>query len=90
MARVADALSSIAFYWPMVSAQDYGQTAPLHEIEASFRNTSKHVQTVTSVDETLANYAIRMAEIVAGDKERMRTVATAISFNLHNHTLKPG
>jgi len=72
MARVADALSSISFYWPMVSAQDYGHTAPLHEIEASFRNTSKHVQTVTSVDETLANYAIRMAEIVAGNQERMR------------------
>jgi trimethylamine--corrinoid protein Co-methyltransferase len=72
MARVADALSSISFYWPMVSAQDFGHAAPLHEIEASFRNTSKHVQTVTSVDKTLANYAIHMAEIVAGDKERMR------------------
>ena len=73
MARVADALSSISFYWPMVSAQDYGHTAPLHEMEASFRNTSKHIQTVTSVDDNLAKYAIRMAEIVAGDSERMRT-----------------
>jgi trimethylamine--corrinoid protein Co-methyltransferase len=72
MARVADALSSISFYWPMVSAQDFGQTAPLHELEASFRNTHKHIQTVTSVDKILANYAIRMAEIVAGDQERMR------------------
>ena len=72
MARVADALSSIGFYWPMVSAQDYGLTAPLHEIEASFKNTVKHVQTVTSVDETLANYAIRMAEIISGDRESMR------------------
>ncbi|MBC8334507.1 MAG: trimethylamine methyltransferase family protein [Anaerolineales bacterium] len=72
MARVADALSSIGFYWPMVSAQDYGLTAPLHEIEASFKNTVKHVQTVTSVNETLANYAIRMAEIISGDRSRMR------------------
>ena len=72
MARVADALSSIGFYWPMVSAQDYGLTAPLHEIEASFKNTVKHVQTVTSVDQTLANYAIRMAEIISGDRESMR------------------
>lgn len=71
MARVTDALSSIAFYWPMVSAQDYGRTAPLHEIEASFRNTAKHVQTVTSVDTTLAEYAIRMAEAVAGNRENM-------------------
>ncbi len=72
MARVADALSSIAFYWPMVSAQNYGPTASLHEIEASFNNTVKHVQTVTAVDETLANYAIKMAEIIAGDREKMR------------------
>jgi trimethylamine--corrinoid protein Co-methyltransferase len=72
MARVADALSSIAFYWPMVSAQDFGQIAALHEIEASFNNTVKHIQTVTSVNETLANYAIRMAEVVAGDRQRMR------------------
>ncbi|MBW8011539.1 MAG: hypothetical protein FVQ83_09925 [Chloroflexi bacterium] len=72
MARVADALSSIAFYWPMVSAQDHGHTAALHEIEASFNNTVKHVQTVTAVNETLAGYAIQMAEIVAGDREKMR------------------
>jgi trimethylamine--corrinoid protein Co-methyltransferase len=72
MARVADALSSIAFYWPMVSAQDYGRTASLHEVEASFNNTVKHVQTVTAVNQTLASYAIQMAEIVAGDREKMR------------------
>jgi trimethylamine--corrinoid protein Co-methyltransferase len=72
MARVADALSSIAFYWPMVSAQDYGRTAALHELEASFNNTVKHVQAVTVIDESLAHYAIQMAEIVAGDRERLR------------------
>ena len=75
MARVADALSSIAFYWPMVSAQDFGQIAALHEIETSFNNTVKHIQTVTSVNETLAGYAVRMAEIVAGDREKMRAAS---------------
>ena len=43
MARVADYLSSIGFYWPMVSAQDSPATAPLHELDASFNNTVKHV-----------------------------------------------
>ena len=28
MARIADALPSMGFYWPMVSAQDFGRTAP--------------------------------------------------------------
>jgi len=44
MARVSDYLSSIAFYWPMVSAQDFGRLAPLHELDASFNSTIKHGQ----------------------------------------------
>ncbi len=71
-ARIADALTSIAFYWPMVSAQDYGRLAPLHEVDASFNNTVKHVQTETVMGEKPARYAVRMAEAVAGDRERMR------------------
>ena len=72
MARVADYLSSIAFYWPMVSAQDCGRLAPLHELDASFRNTIKHVQTETVMGEKAAQYAVRMAEVVAGDSETLR------------------
>jgi trimethylamine--corrinoid protein Co-methyltransferase len=72
MARVADHLSSIAFYWPMVSAQDFGRLAPLHELEASFNNTVKHVQTETAVDVIQARYAVRMAEVIAGDRDHMR------------------
>ncbi|MCK4450456.1 MAG: trimethylamine methyltransferase family protein, partial [Anaerolineae bacterium] len=73
MARVADYLSSIAFYWPMVSAQDYGRVAPLHELDASFNNTVKHVQTETVMGEKPAQYAVRMAEVITGDRERMQT-----------------
>jgi trimethylamine--corrinoid protein Co-methyltransferase len=72
MARVADYLSSIAFYWPMISARDYGHLAPLHELEAAYHNTCKHVQTETVVDATLARYAIRMAEVIAGSKETLK------------------
>jgi trimethylamine--corrinoid protein Co-methyltransferase len=72
MARVADSLSAVAFYWPMVSAQDYGALAPLHELEASFNNTVKHVQSVTAVDVALARDAVRMAEVIAGSRERLR------------------
>jgi trimethylamine--corrinoid protein Co-methyltransferase len=72
MARVADALSSVSFYWPMVSAQDYGWTAPLHELDAAFNNTSKHVQTETVMGDKPARYAVRMGEVIAGDRDRMR------------------
>jgi trimethylamine--corrinoid protein Co-methyltransferase len=72
MARVADYLSSISFYWPIVSAQDYPATAPLHELDASFNNTVKHVQTETVMDEPMARHAVEMAKVIAGDEATMR------------------
>jgi trimethylamine--corrinoid protein Co-methyltransferase len=72
MARVADYLSSVAFYWPMVSAWDCGKLAPLHELDASFNNTSKHVQTETVMGEKPAQYAVYMGEALAGGKAEMR------------------
>jgi trimethylamine--corrinoid protein Co-methyltransferase len=67
MARVADYLSSVGFYWPIVSAQDHGPAAPLHELDASFRNTVKHVQTETVMDGKMARYAVEMAAVIAGE-----------------------
>lgn len=71
-ARIADYLSSISFYWPMVSAQDYGETAPLHELDAAFNNTVKHVQTPTIVEVATTKYAVEMAKVVAGSEENLR------------------
>jgi len=72
MAKVSDYLSSISFYWPIVSAQDCGLTSPLHEMEASFKNTSKHVQSVTIIGEELSQYALQMGEIIAGSTDKLR------------------
>jgi trimethylamine--corrinoid protein Co-methyltransferase len=73
MARVSDYLSALSFYWPIVSAQDHPATAPLHELDASFANTIKHVQTETVMDERMATYAVEMARVIAGDEATMRT-----------------
>lgn len=72
MAHVADYLSSMAFYWPMVSAQDYGKTAPLHELDASWGNTTKHVQSETIMGAGFARYGVEMATVIAGSKEELR------------------
>jgi trimethylamine--corrinoid protein Co-methyltransferase len=72
MARVTDYLPSMGFYWPIVSAQDFGLTASLHELDASFNNTVKHIQTPTVVTEDEARYAVEMARVVAGDETTMR------------------
>ena len=72
MARVTDYLSSMAFYWPIVSAQDFPATAPLHEIDASFNNTVKHVQSETVMGERMGRYAVEMAKVIAGNETTMR------------------
>jgi trimethylamine--corrinoid protein Co-methyltransferase len=72
MARVCDYLSSIAFYWPIVSAQDYERTAPLHELDASWNNMVKHIQTETVMGEVSAQYALEMATVITGDRETLR------------------
>lgn len=73
MAHVSDYLTSIGFYWPIVSAQDFPKTAPLHEVEASFNNTVKHIQTETVMDEAMARYAVEMAQVIAREDDTLRT-----------------
>jgi trimethylamine--corrinoid protein Co-methyltransferase len=72
MAHVADYLSSISFFWPIVSAQDFGRIGPLHELDAGFNNTVKHIQSVTIMGEKLARYSLLMGEVIAGGSQQMR------------------
>ena len=72
MARVSDYLSSIGFYWPIVSAQDFPSTAPLHELDASLNNTLKHVQSETIMGARMARYAVEMARVIAADDAQVR------------------
>lgn len=69
MARISDYLTSIGFYWPIVSASDHPSTSPLHELDASFNNTVKHVQSETVMGELMACYAIEMARVIAKNDE---------------------
>jgi trimethylamine---corrinoid protein Co-methyltransferase len=72
MARISDYLPSIGFIWPMVSAQDHAETAPLHEIEACWNNSVKHVQSETVMGEIPCRYATEMATVIAGSGEEAR------------------
>ena len=72
MARVADSQPAVGFYWPMVSAQDFGRTSPLHEAEAGWNNTVKHFQSETIMGERECEYAVEMATVIAGSREELR------------------
>ncbi len=72
MARITDYLSSVAFYWPMVSAQDYGITSPLHELDATWNNSIKHIQSETLMGARPAEFAVEMATVLRGSAEEVR------------------
>jgi trimethylamine--corrinoid protein Co-methyltransferase len=71
-AKVSDALPMISFFWPPVSAQDFGKTAPLHECHAGLTNTLKHVRGGTTVLPGLAPYVVELALAVRESKEALR------------------
>jgi trimethylamine--corrinoid protein Co-methyltransferase len=72
MARINDYLSSMAFSWTMISAQDCGVTSPLHEIEVTWRNNTKHYQSVTMMGEKICRYGVEMATVLRGSKEEIK------------------
>lgn len=73
IARIADATEEVAFHWVPVSAQDMPvRTRGLHEIQAIWENSTKHVQTESIYKESEANAAIEMAAIIAGSKDALR------------------
>lgn len=72
MAQVCDSLPLVSYFWPLVSAQDYGIAAPVHECHAGLTNTLKHVRGGTTVHPQLARYIVEMAAVVAGGAQALR------------------
>ncbi len=73
VARVADFLEEIAFHWVPLSAQDCpARSRSLHELEATWGVSQKHVQTETIVHEDEMLAAIEMAALLVGGKEELR------------------
>ncbi len=73
IARIADAAEEVAFHWVPVSAQDTPPgTRGLHELQAIWENSTKHVQTESIYSVHEAKAAIEMAAMIAGGKEALR------------------
>lgn len=73
VARLADALDAIAFHWVPISAQDCPpETRSLHELEAIWRASQKHVQTESIVTEREMHAAVEMAALLAGSRAELR------------------
>jgi trimethylamine--corrinoid protein Co-methyltransferase len=72
-ARLADALNEIGFWWAMVSAQDCPpESRGLHELEAAWNQTTKHLQTESLLHPGEMESAVEMAAAIAGGREELR------------------
>ena len=72
-ARVADSLNAIAFHWVPVSAQDCpAYSRSLHELEATWQVSRKHVQTESIVNAREMRRAVEMASLLAGGRVGLR------------------
>lgn len=71
VARLLDYLPSLAFWWPTVTSGDFGQTGPLHDLDAAWNNTVKHLQGMF-MGKAAAEYAVEMATVVVGSREALR------------------
>lgn len=73
VSRLADYLDAIAFHWVPISAQDCPpESRSLHELQAVWRVSKKHIQTESIVNEREMAAAVDMAAAIAGGKEAMR------------------
>lgn len=73
IARIADHLEEVAFHWVAVSAQDRpAGTRGLHELQAVWENSTKHVQTESVYSAAEAHAAVEMAAAIAGGREQLR------------------
>ena len=69
-ARVADYLPYISLFYPTASASDYKST--LHELDAAFNNTEKHIAAETVIGDVESKCAIEMAATIAGGIDALR------------------
>jgi trimethylamine--corrinoid protein Co-methyltransferase len=73
VARVADYLDSIAFHWVPISAQDCPpKSRSLHELEAIWGVSEKHVQTESIVNEREMRIAVEMAKAITGGQDKLK------------------
>ena len=73
VSRLADALEAIAFHWVAISAQDTPpETRSLHELEAVWSVSQKHLQTESIVTEREMQLGIEMAAALVGGRDALR------------------
>lgn len=88
-AIIADALDAIHIYWPMVSARDVpSHIRHLHDLEASWANTEKHVTFETTMHPKEAQYQIEMATAILGSKKELKKRPIMSSLHCTNAPLQ--
>lgn len=71
-AIIADYMPIISICWPNVAAAEPKMSPMLHELDACFNNTEKHVMSASILGNMGTKYALEMASVIAGSNKNLR------------------
>jgi trimethylamine--corrinoid protein Co-methyltransferase len=71
-AIIADYMPIISICWPNAAAVESNKSPMLNELDACFNNTEKHVMSASILGEVGVKYALKMAEVIAGDMQKLK------------------
>jgi trimethylamine--corrinoid protein Co-methyltransferase len=71
-AIIADYMPIVSICWPNVAAAEPKVSPMLHELDACFNNTEKHVMSASILGDIGVKYAIEMAAVIAGSMQKLK------------------
>lgn len=92
IARLADAIPQLSYIWqPVTAREEHVLSSPLHEVQAEWENTSKHIMQMTAVNGDQARGIVDMAQAVVGSADlRDRPVISAFQCSISPLTYDGG
>ncbi|MEX0991476.1 MAG: trimethylamine methyltransferase family protein [Actinomycetota bacterium] len=73
IARIADAIPQLSYIWqPVTAREEHVLSSPVHEVQAEWHNTTKHIMQMTAVNGDQARSLVEMATAIQGSNEELR------------------
>jgi trimethylamine--corrinoid protein Co-methyltransferase len=71
-AKIVDYMPIISICWPNVAAAEPNHSPMLHELDACFNYTEKHVMSASILGDAAVKYALEMASVVVGGMQKLK------------------
>jgi len=79
--RIADAIPELSYIWqPVTAREEHILSSPIHEVQAEWQNTTKHIMQMTAVTGDQARALVDMTTAVQGSSEELRARPALSAF----------